>query len=64
MSNRPRVAAIISIYRPVAHADVIVTKFFKGLSTDEGLHTPQVDLVSMYIDHIMDDDIGVAMAKE
>ncbi len=64
MSNRPRVAAVITIYRPVAHADVIVTKFLKGLSTDEGLYAPQVDLVSMYIDHIMDDDIGVGLSKE
>ena len=64
MSARPRVAAIITIYRPLAHADVIATKFMKGGSTDEGLVAPEADLVSMYIDHVMEDDIGTALGAE
>ncbi len=64
MSERPRVAAIITIYRPVAHADVIPTKFLKGGSTDEGFFPPEVDLVSMYIDHVMEDDIGHQRAAD
>ena len=64
MPARPRVAAIITIYRPLAHADVIATKFMKGGSTDEGLVAPEADLVSMYIDHVMEDDIGTALGAE
>jgi len=64
MPTRPRVAAIITIYRPLAHADVIATKFMKGGSTDEGLVAPEADLVSMYIDHVMEDDIGTALGAE
>ena len=64
MSDRLRVAVVATIYRPLAHADVIVTKFLKGMSTDEGLLAPEVDIVSMYIDHIMKDDIGVDMAAK
>ena len=64
MPARPRVAAIITIYRPLAHADVIATKFMKGGSTDEGLVAPEADLVSMYIDHVMEDDIGTALGTE
>ena len=30
-----RVAAIATIYYPKSHADVIATKFMKGMSTDE-----------------------------
>ena len=36
MSKPLRVAAIITIYHPWSHADVIATKFMKGMSTDEG----------------------------
>jgi hypothetical protein len=64
MSQRLRVAAISTIYHPKSHADVIVTKFMKGASTDEGFVPPEVDLVSLYIDHVLESDIGVGLAKE
>ena len=59
-----RVAAIATIYHPKSHADVIATKFMKGMSTDEGLMPPEVDLVSLYIDHVLENDIGVGLAQE
>ena len=62
--TRLRVAAICTIYYAASHADAIVTKFLKGMSTDEGLFEPEVDIVSLYIDHILENDIGVALAKE
>ena len=34
MANPLRVAAIVTIYHPKSHADVIVTKFLKGASID------------------------------
>ena len=64
MSDNPRVAAIITIYRPLAHADVCATKFMKGASTDDGFVPIEADLVSMYIDHVMEDDIGLQLAEE
>ncbi|MEC7226854.1 MAG: hypothetical protein VXW00_08285 [Candidatus Latescibacterota bacterium] len=64
MSERLRVAAIITIYHPKAHADVIVTKFLKGMSTDEGFLPPEIDIVSIYLDHALENDIGVGLAKE
>ncbi len=48
MSDLPRIAAIITIYCPRSHADVIATKFMKGASTDQAL----------------ENDIGVALAAE
>ena len=59
-----RVAAIATIYYPKSHADVIATKFMKGMSTDEGLMPPEVDLASLYIDHVLENDIGVGLAQE
>ena len=64
MSDRLRVAAIATIYHPKSHADVIVTKFMKGGSTDEGFIPPEVDLVSLYLDHVLENDIGVGLARE
>jgi hypothetical protein len=64
MPDRLRVAAIITIYHPKSHADVIVTKFLRGWSIDHGYFPPQVEIVSMYIDHVLENDIGVRLAAE
>lgn len=63
MSRKLRVAAICTIYYPMSHADAIVTKFLKGMSTDEGFFAPEVEVVSMYIDHVLESDIGVGLAQ-
>ena len=63
MSKRSRIAAITSIYYPMSHADSIITKFMKGMSTDEGFFAPEVDLVSIYLDHVLDSDIGVDLVR-
>ena len=64
LSARLRVAAICTIYHEWSHADAIVTKFLKGMSTDEGFFPPEVDVVSMYIDHVLENDIGLSLAEE
>jgi len=63
VSERKRIAAIITTYFPHSHADVLVTKFLKGFPTDEGLLPPEVEVVSMYMDQIHERDIGLDMAK-
>ena len=64
MASRKKIAAVITEYRVPAHADVIVGKFIKGFPTDEGLIEPQVDIVSMYLDQIPDNDIGLQVSEE
>ena len=64
MSDRKKIAAIITEYRVPAHADVIVGKFIKGFPTDEGMQEPQVDIVSMYLDQIPDNDIGLKVSEK
>ena len=61
MGQRLRVAAICTIYYPKSHADAIVTKCLKGMSTDEGFFVPEVDVVALYIDHVLENDIGVGL---
>ena len=64
MSKRKKIAAIITEYRVPAHADVIVGKFNKGFPTAAGILEPQVDIVSIYLDQIPTNDIGVQVSKE
>src|SRR5690606_13027271 len=58
-----KIALIANIYRNSAHADVIATKLFAGIPMDEGMVTPQVKIVSVWIDQIGDNDTGVRIAK-
>ena len=64
MSNRKKIAAVVTTYYPRSHADVIVTKFMKGFSTDDGLIKPRVELASIYLDQIHENDIGQELAAE
>lgn len=64
MSTRLRVAAVCTIYFPGSHADVIVSKFLKGWSVDAGYFAPEVDVVSLYIDHVLENDIGLKLAEK
>lgn len=63
-TNPPRIAAIITEYRPNSHADVIVTKFLKGFPTDGGLIPPRTEIVSMYVDQFADNDLSRQMSTE
>ena len=64
MPKRKKIAAIITEYRPLSHADVIVTKFMKGFPTDDGLIQPRVDVVSMYVDQFAENDLSRKLAAE
>jgi hypothetical protein len=64
MSERKKIAAIITVYFPMSHADVIVTKFLKGFPTDGGLIPPRVDIASMYVDQFAENDLSQKFAAE
>ena len=64
MTERKRIAAIITQYFRGSHADVLVGKFLDGFPTDDGLLPPRVDIVSMYIDQFTETDIGREVARE
>lgn len=59
----PNVAFICHTYRNLSHADVIGTKLFIGLPTDDGMVKPSIKIVSMHISQIGDDDTGTQIAK-
>ncbi|MCX6046126.1 MAG: hypothetical protein NT075_13530 [Chloroflexi bacterium] len=64
MSTPKKIAAIITEYRRHSHADVIVSKFLRGLPTDDGLVTARIEIVSMYVDQFPDADMARGISAE
>lgn len=69
--QQKRVAVIANYYAISSHANAIVTKFFTGFPSDDGLIPSQVKIVSMWIDQSSPDssdkkgmaDVGRKIAK-
>ncbi len=62
--TRPKIAVITTVYFPDSHADVIATRLIRGYEF-QGVHVePRVEVVSMYLEQIADNDIGVAVTDE
>ena len=60
----PKIAAIITEYRPLSHADVVVTKFLRGFPTDDGLMPARAEIVSMYVDQFAENDLSRGLSAE
>ena len=63
MSGRKKIAVIVTTWFPGSHADLIASKFASGFPTTDGLVTPAVELVSLYMDQVHPSDIGVEFAR-
>src|SRR5919109_866652 len=61
---RPRIAAICTIYFKYSHAQHIVDRFLEGYGWNGTHHHPAMDLVSIYIDQIRDDDVSKTRLQE
>lgn len=59
-----RIAAIITEYRPLSHADVIVGKYLEGFNQDERPPYPRSKIVSMFTEQIPKQDISRDRAKK
>ncbi len=62
-SDVKRVAAIITLYQPKLHADVLVGKILEGWKQDGG-PGPRLELAAMYLDQTTPDDLGQKMARK
>ena len=58
------IAAIVTEYRWLSHAQVICDRFLMGYSIDGRHHVPEVRIVSMYVDQCPDGDLSRARAEE
>jgi hypothetical protein len=50
MNDRPRIAALISVYYPLSHAQHFLDRFLEGYGWNGRHHRPAMDLVSLYVD--------------
>ena len=58
-----KVAAVVTVYRPGSHADVLVGKILEGWKQDGG-PGPALQLCSLYVDQFAADDLARSMAKK
>jgi len=59
-----KIAAIVTVYRPRSHADVLVGKYLHGFPTDGAFQTPRVEIASLYVDQTPDNDMSTAVAEQ
>lgn len=59
-----RVAAIITEYRPVSHADVIVGKYLEGFRHDGQAPGPRSKIVSMYTAQVPKNDMSRELSRK
>ncbi len=58
LSQPLKIAAVVTEYRRFSHADVIITKFLKGLPTDQGLIPARIQIASLYVDQFPASDLS------
>jgi hypothetical protein len=55
---RPKLAAVVTVYRKYSHAQHIVDRFLDGYGWNGAYHHPEMDLVSLYVDQVGADDLS------
>ena len=60
---RPRIAAVATIYHSMSHAQQIVDRFLDGYGWNGRHHYPPMDLVSLYVDQVREDDLSAERAS-
>jgi hypothetical protein len=58
MHGRPKIAAIVTEYRKYSHAQHIVDRFLEGYGWNGRHHRPEMDLVSLYVDQVKENDLS------
>jgi hypothetical protein len=55
---RPKLAAVVTVYRKYSHAQHICDRFLEGYGWRGDYHRPPMDLVSLYVDQVPHDDLS------
>ena len=63
-TSRPQLAAIITNHRKHSHGQHIVDRFLYGYGWHGTHHHPPMDLVSLYVDQVGDDDLSRSRGKQ
>ena len=56
--NRPKLAAITTVYRKIAHTQHIIDRYLEGYGWNGTHHHPEMDLIALYVDQVGADDLS------
>ena len=56
--GRPKIAAVVTVYRKYSHAQHIVDRLLDGYGWNGAYHHPPMDLVALYVDQVGSDDLS------
>lgn len=62
-AQRPKIAALVTVYRKFSHGQHIVDRFLEGYGWNGEHHHPPMDLVSMYVDQKPPQDLSADREK-
>jgi len=58
MSDRPKIAAITTVFHKYSHTQHFVDRFLEGYGWNGRHHRPPMDLVSLYVDQVGENDLS------
>jgi hypothetical protein len=61
--NRPKLAAITTVYRKHSHTQHIVDRYLEGYGWNGTHHHPEMDLIALYVDQVGADDLSRDRAR-
>ncbi|MCH2203258.1 MAG: hypothetical protein MK102_14915, partial [Fuerstiella sp.] len=61
--RRPRIAALTTIYHKYSHSQHIVDRFLEGYGWEGRHHRPPMDVVSLYVEQVGDNDLSRDRAR-
>lgn len=61
--RRPKIAAVTTIYHKYSHSQHIVDRFLDGYGWEGKHHHPEMDVVSLYVEQVGDNDLSRERAK-
>jgi len=56
--TRPKLAAITTVYRKMAHTQHVVDRYLEGYGWNGTHHHPEMDLIALYVDQVGADDLS------
>jgi hypothetical protein len=62
--RRRRVAAIVTVYTPLSHADVFLNRVLEGYHLEHISHRPRLELASLYVDQTPANSMAAELAEE
>lgn len=61
--RRPRIAALTTIYHKYSHSQHIIDRFLEGYGWKGGHHHPPMDVVSLYVEQVGENDLSRERAR-